>query len=846
MRISSLCAVIVLAGLLVSSPPAIAQVEITGEHTQGVRQIDLTTNSSKFNEYRDLRDGYSLEVLRLNAYDRKSHLFMDFEGRQLLRDDEVLRLRLGDLVRRWNVRLSHDEIPHRYSNKAMTPYIDRGNGLYTVPGRVGIQDDGIDSTGTPSLVPTAGQMAVNDELIAAYLATYLQPTRLATQRQRTDAAFQYSPSNEVRLGLGLTNARRTGTRSTYGPIGDRPPRTLNVEISEPIDQVSREVRTSVEYARRDVQARVSYQFSAFENDINDMRWQNLFLTPTTDADYVTTVPGTARNVTNYGQRALAPDNRAHTITLATGLTLPLDSRLTTTAAFSDMRQDEDLLPYSYSTLGGDLHPERGDGLDWNDPAKLPRRTADAAIRTLRIDLDYTISPARGLSVRPFARLAKLDNNTPSAEWRYVTQGTAGTNGDVNYRNYRRNLPYAYDKLRIGVDGRHYVSTWRTTVGLGYARESIDRDYREADTDEDIFEASIRSRPSRRVTLSAGYLRGSRHGESYDYNVTSQSYWYSFEQGAADVDNPQFLFANHPDLRKFDVSDRSRDEFNVGATYTARSDLDLSGAYRYRRDDFDSDVSPIAPLSGTTVPLPNPDDADALTPGRQLGVLKDTRQNLMADVNFTPPGRWAFRAHADHERVTSDQRGMVFNENQRREPSNSTIQTPTQLGPWTDADRLYEVTTEQTTNTVGLGATFEIVPGRLRLLSDYSLSRAKVDLMYTGYGSDPEYLGRDWETFQFGFDDPETARYHQYAVNTSLEYRPFDRLTFGLHYLFNRYRIQDWVKEPSGAWVEEVESENFYRDTSRDNRWGNRLISMGSYLAPSYEGHVGLLTTTYMF
>jgi hypothetical protein len=69
---------------------------------------------------------------------------------------------------------------------------------------------------------------------------------------------------------------------------------------------------------------------------------------------------------------------------------------------------------------------------------------------------------------------------------------------------------------------------------------------------------------------------------------------------------------------------------------------------------------------------------------------------------------------------------------------------------------------------------------------------------------------------------------------------------GVHYLFNYYRIEDWTQEPFGPWVERVGSEFYLRDSSRDNRWGNRLVFLGSYLAPNYDANVGYLTLTYKF
>lgn len=819
------------------------QLQISGEQTPGVRQIGLSDNSSKFNEYRDLRDGFYIESLRFNLQQPDSGWFLDFRGKRLLLNDQNVFVQFGNLSSRWNVVIDHNETPHRLSNKAMTPYINRGGGLFTVPAQVPIIKDAFDSTGTPSLVPTAAQMAVNDALIAQYLQTYLRPLDQSTQRERTTATLNVADVGAFNFRLSYLNELRDGTQRTYGTIGDRPPRTLNVQVPEPIDYSTREIQAGADYAGNRVQVQLNYLFSMFENRIDALRWENMYFDPDAGRDFITTLPATTRNVSNFGHRALAPDNFSHSISFSAGLNLPLGSRLTSTAALAFMRQNETLLPYSASSLGGDL---TGDGLAWNDLSKLPRDRADAKIQTLRFDLEYAITPFSQLNLRPFARYYKLDNKIPTSLWRYATQDAAQTNGSVASNNKVRNLAYAFDRLKLGIDVSRYISFWRTTLGAGYARERIDREFREATTEENILQASVRTRPINRLSLSAAYLLGDRKSDRYNYKVTSESFWYSFEEAANEVDNPQFLFANHPDLRRYDVADRKRNELKLSATFTAREDFDLTASYRYRDDDFASDVAPVAPLAGTAVPLPNPADANALTPGQQLGLLKDKRQNLTLDIQLVPTERWTINAFADREWTVSNQRGMVFNEQFRNEPSEPTIQGPTALGPWTDPGGLYNARIKDATNTVGLGVGREIIPGKLRLLADFSLSLAEADLEYSGFGSDPAALGRAWETFDFGFNTPRTLKFKQSVVNASLEYNLLQDLILGVHYLYNYYRIEDWAQEPFGPWVERVGSEFFLHDSSRDNRWGNRLVNMGSYLAPSYDANVGYLTMTYRF
>jgi MtrB/PioB family decaheme-associated outer membrane protein len=831
---------------------ALAQerLESDGGFTIGVQQTDVSPDSAKFNEYRDIRDGFYLYDFWFDVIDSRSARFMDFRGRNLIRDDQAINFRFGEFGR-WSFEIDRTEIPKRISNEAMSPFIYHGDGLFTTPGQVSIvgeQPVNNPATGTPSLVPTAAEMAVNDALVAAWLPGNLRPVELGTQRNRTAGVLNFSFLERLNFRLLYADERKDGSKITYGPLGDRPPRTQNIQLPEPIDFRTRELGFDTEYAGAGFQAHLRYLFSTFDNETETMRWENIFLTPVAGADFATTINtgGAAgdRNVSAFGQRSLAPDNYAHNLSLSSGIAMPMNGRLAGTVAYGWMRQNETLLPYSFSNLG----------LDWNDPNKLPRQKADAEMRTTRADLDYTFNPLDRLNLRAFLRYYDLDNRTPTDNWLYVTQDTTSTTGGVGYRNRRSNLAYDYDKLNLGLDVSQYLAFWRTTISLGYEREEIDRDFREADTDENIYKVALRTRPAAWLSLRAGFRHGDREGDGYDFNVTNQSYWYEANQVTrnpgpeppiSDVDDPRFLFANHPDLRKYDVSDRKRDEADLAATLTVLQGLDLTGAYRYRKDDFGSGVNPVAPISGLGELLhPNQDDQVA-TPGQQLGLLEEKRQTVSVDVQYMPSGRWTVNLFGNRQEIDSTFRGMVFNENQRWFPDNPAIQPITSLGPWTDPARLFDAKLEDRTNTLGVGAGYEIIPGRLRLVSDYTLSRGKVDLDYRGYGT-PEVVGVPLTDFAFGFDNPETVRHNQYVLNATLEYQVRQGLVFGLHYLFDRYSIKDWMQEPSGDWVEQVGSEFFLRDTTRDNRWGNRLVNMGSYLGPSYEAHVGSVTMTYRF
>lgn len=824
-----------LASLLLLAPVVAqaqeeAKIESSGEITVGIQQMDVDPDSSKFNKNRDLEDGFNLYDLWFGLVDPNNGRYLDFQGENLLRDDQSIRFGFGNYGS-WGVVIDRNEIPHNLSNKAQTPYIDQGNGLLTLPSTAPIPNT--------NLVPSAAQLTANDAATATWLSTTLHGVELGTQRDKTGATISITPHQDFKFRLSLSDERKDGSNLTYGPIGDRPPRTLNAQLAEPIDYKTQELKFEAEYNRPTYQALFTYLLSGFENEIDTLRWQNPYVADVDGNGYDTW--NAAYNIASFGQRALAPDNRYQNASLALGFDLPMASRLSATVAYGLMEQDETLLPYSTSSLGS--------ATAFDSTGILPRTTADAEIDTLLFNADYSINPIERLNLRAFVRYYDLDNKTPESNWWYVTDDTRGT-GNPSYKNKRVSLAYSFDQMNYGLDTSYNLPFWRTTLGLGYEREDIDREYREANTEEDMLKASLKTRPTDWLTVRAKYLYGDRDGGDYNNTVTAQSYWYALADAGTDRDNPQFSFSNHPDMRKFDVSDRERDQFDLAATVMPKAGLDITGSYRYRKDDYASNVAPTQPLLASGLGVTADDDA-ASTPGDQLGLLESKTQRYALDVSYAATERLTLNAFGSRETIESTQRGMEFNENNKLNPISFVPSLATnELGNWTRETSQWMAVTDDKTNTVGLGVGYEIIPGKLRLATDYTYSQGKVDIDYSGFGTlsavNPDNTLAD--TYQFAFRDPETVTHKQYNLNATLEYQFVKNLVFGLHYIYDRYKISDWMQEADTPWFESVGSEYLLRDTSdaTSTQWGNRLINLGSYLGPSYEAHFGAVTLTYRF
>ena len=88
--------------------------------------FDPSLKTSKYNEYRDLRDGFFIPRVRLSMDDiAGSKYFLDVQSNNAIYRDQSYLATFG-AWNRFKVQFRYDEIPHTYSNTARTLYTDTG------------------------------------------------------------------------------------------------------------------------------------------------------------------------------------------------------------------------------------------------------------------------------------------------------------------------------------------------------------------------------------------------------------------------------------------------------------------------------------------------------------------------------------------------------------------------------------------------------------------------------------------------------------------------------------------------------------------------------------------------
>lgn len=811
-----MAALVAAPALAQTPPPATAQtapppVLLDGLFITGVQTVGNASNSAAFTKYRDLSDDFFVPQVTFNARDRNTGWFFDLNGINVSRDDQTIVAAAGR-PGSVNFGVIWNEIPHNYSNKAVTPYVYRGNGLLTVPATVPIT--------FKKLATVAGDepgVLASDQLVATYQSEFLAGTPLATQTDHGKFFIDWNAADIVALSVAYDRRDKTGAKSSYGPIGDRPPRTLNVQLPEPVDYLTNDITIAAEHDGGRYQIRGEFLYSDFANGVDTLRWENVWTSAAPGADYDVW----DRLVATVGARPLAPDNQYTNATVTGGVNLPADSRLSATVSFAQYDQNQTLL--SYANQSGVANQT------------LPRTTADASIGTFYFLADYVANPWRGLNLRAFVRTYDLTNDTPVSQWQYVTSDTTNLNGTVAYVNKRVSLAPEWDRNTVGAEAIWQLPA-RGALTIGYQFDALAYNHREADTDENAFRIGYRVRPARWLSINARYQGGWRTGTEYENEVTHEGYWYSPSE-ATDNNNPALTFDNHPDMRRFDVIDRNRQQLDLTVNATASDALSMSAYVRWRSDDFDSDVAQSQPLLGTGLAQEN-----AFSPGNQLGLLEDSRTRYGVDFFVQTSPRVSFNAFVAYDQGTAFERSLEFNENNKANPS---AVATADLGPWTRASSQWTADIDDSTWNLGVGATLQLIPRYLTLFADYTGSFATVDTTYEGYGV-TNWNGQPFPpNGQFAFSTPPTTKQDLNVFNVRFEI-PVRMFTAIVGYSYEAYDLEDWQEAGQGSWVEAVGADTLLRDSSRSFQWGNRLFNLGTYLAPSYDAHVGFLGLSYRF
>ncbi len=734
-------------------------VDITGRFVGDERQ------SAKFQEYRDLRDGVTGDVQLL--YRHRNGYFLGVDAESIGLDDQSYSLR-GGRYGSFKFDAGYDQIPHRFAFDAKTLYSGVGSGNLRLSPQLQL-----DLQNTPN-----GSAAQVSTLRNFFEGAHNEDLQLLRKTGRVN--FDLMKFDPLYFRVEFSREDREGTRPFFGSFGF----SNTVEIPEPIDYDTTQLKLIGEYSKNPVYLNLTYYLSIFENNTGTLTWDNPFraVDSTAANAYALSSGGGA----SRGLIDLYPDNIAHNLSVTGSLSdLPLRTRVSLTASWGWRFQDDDFVPYTTNTAikAGAVTGVPGVTVPFDafDKRNLPAQSADATQTTSLYNLLVTSRPLSFLNVKGRYRYYEYNNDTRRIEfpghvrvdavWEPEPEATVPT----TFQRHTAGLDLGFDLFRVA------------NLTFGYTFEKTKRTNREVeDQDEHSGKVSLDSKPLSWLDLRASYERAQRRGR---YNFLTP-----FVATHAGDEPFEPVVPQLPFLRKFDQADRNRDRVQFLASVYPLGSLSLTGSAAYTKDDFVN--SPFG--------------------------LSDARtQAYGLDASYEIGDRLNLFAFYLYEKIDSSQKARQWN------PGG--IGDPFTREPGLESNSNWTADNEDIIHTVGGGLEWAILPKKLSLRLTYSFSKSdgKIKL-----ASPVGTAANDTNPFDpVSFTNVDDIEIH--TLNARLDYRLWKGLSLGVGALWERYNINDF------------NNQGFTNVTATTTGAYNGALLMGT-LPKSYDTYVLYTKLTYAF
>jgi MtrB/PioB family decaheme-associated outer membrane protein len=374
---------------------------------------------------------------------------------------------------------------------------------------------------------------------AAALEEAMHRVEIGSTRRRAgfSAHLRLAPHWEIRTDL--REDRQTGSRASGATLGTGGS-SIGMILPEPVDSVTRAIETSLGYQETGRHLHLGYRGSFFMNEIDGYRFQSPFAIANTLLD---------------NRMGSAPDNQAHQISLNGGYNFSRNARLTGTASYGRLTQNDPFL--AYSTAPG-------------VPA-LPRDSLDGEVVTRQAQVRWVSRPARNFRLNAGYKLDSRDNRTPVDA--YLLPGVSiAALGEVGAANYSAsNTPYSRE-MRQGQIEAGYAPRAGSDLMLTLQRESMRRDchgdsecVEVPETEDDTWRIDWRQDIAPGVSGRIGLGVGARRGDDY------QRFAESVELAG---------------MRKFFLADRRRNQLRAGLNAEFSESVSLGMSLDTQNDRYE--------------------------------------------------------------------------------------------------------------------------------------------------------------------------------------------------------------------------------------------------------------------
>ncbi len=626
------------SGVAAGEGPEVFGLKTSGDVVLGGRvfiERPSPQDRAKWEEYRDLPYSAFLEYLRLRGDSEDDFYTVEIFGKNGGQTDQEYKLRaygVGtfDFLFEWN------QIPHLFCTNCRTLLTNTDPKTFILP------------TPRPPLTDWNSAPLIDEIGFNTDVAT---------------VSASYSPDPDWDIGLDLSLRYKNGDRPVGLAFGS--PGNDAVEVPVPMNSYTYGAHLNAGYAGDGYQLQFGYDLSIYNNNINFFRADNpVFGDPGEPPE---------------GQGSRFPSNWATSLSLAGGVNLPMNTRVTGSLSYGWRWQSQEFLPF---TINSALQPGIADA-----QAALPN-DLDGEVKILRFNLNATSRPLDKLTTTANFRIYSYNDDSPEIPFTaYVEDDRViqdvGADGPIRGQLARR---YPYTKYNAGVDARYELLD-SLAIKAGFYYERWARSGYLLTLPPSLVETggdSVLNIP-REVAKTNEYTpKVMVDYTPLDWLQVRASYAYSWRSGT------DYLQASEEQLallRKYTMSDRNRNRVDLLADVWAMDNLTFTANFGWVKDSY----------SSTT-----------------YGLQEVKTWSAGGDVSWRPLEWLRVFAGYLHEEVTSDSRQKF----RRISGADDELNNPT--FDWVTDNK-------DTYDTVRLGLDATIIPKKLEGGATWNFSVGQTDM-----------------------------------------------------------------------------------------------------------------------
>jgi opacity protein-like surface antigen len=729
--------------------------------------FDPSLKNSKFNEYRDIRNGFYVrrfDVKFENVLSSKNYVSLQSQ-KTLYRDQSYLAT-FGQYGK-FKIQFRYDEIPHTYSDTTRTLYTQTSPGVWSFPFLL-----------RQSLQATSGANlpnVINTQLVPQF--NFITPSIV---RKAGTALFSYNMNENWALDGSFWRESERGMRPIGSIMNSSPSAATSggygVELPEPINYFNNLLKVGTEYGKKTWAVQATYIGSFLQNDTSTLVWDNPFRT--TDCVAPGVAPNTCTSATQgpaKGRMDLYPNNHANYVSVAGATDMTKYLRFIASITPGWLGQNDPFLPYTTNTALNTC----GSGTQaCSSLAALPASSLNGAKQTLAMNYTVVTTAWKKVELKAYYRHYDYNNNTPVHTFTPV-EGDIGAPVTPGIENEVR----GYNRKNLELSGEWYFAA-KSDLKVGYEAEWMDRTHRDAahSLENSVF-AAVDWVPIKDLLIRGSYRHSDRKPDAYqDGNASDPTSGNPVT--CADTTTVSFT-ADQRCARRFDEAARLMDRADYLVQFDRLQKLTLSafgGTTQYDFNRVGGANSPVALnyLTGA---------AAKTTPYYLYGVLKDLSFNFGFDADYALSTQVSLFAEYSHERYYK----RIISRN--RTPT-SGAQTILTCAGCDSANNDWESTTREPVDIYSAGTDLYLRK-KVYLTTYYSLSATKGNVKSHPLG-DPTIISGTNQFVLLGtnaaVDYPETVnRSHEVAV--IFKFKLTEHLMPRVEYRYQQWDNKDYQTSP---------------------------------------------------